>query len=102
MMMRDKKYDDATCNAYCCAKERERERERERETLYYRCNTAIITLHISKLIFPTHSPLKSYILSFKYYLGLSAGMISVITAASGDPFTYLVALKYTASRARAF
>jgi hypothetical protein len=30
MMMRDKKYDDATCNAYCCAKERERERERER------------------------------------------------------------------------
>lgn len=29
-------------------------------------------------------------------------MTSVITAASGDPFTYFVALKYTASRARAF
>ena len=27
MMMRDKKYDDATGNAYCCAKERERERD---------------------------------------------------------------------------
>ena len=29
-------------------------------------------------------------------------MTSVITAASGDPFTYFCALKYTASRARAF
>ena len=43
-----------------------------------------------------------HVLSFKYYLGISAGMTSVITAASGDPFTYFVALKYTASRARAF
>ncbi len=61
MMMRDKKYDDATGNAYCCAKERERERrftivattrERRTERREEQRLRVILALHISKLIFP--------------------------------------------------